>query len=124
MRGLKSKRVLLALELNVETTLVGNAVLSRRSRLVDVQIPGVLDALVSRAEQYSRRSVDRRSTKSMRTILLSSEIEMQYFRYKPIIKLYKKNPWLTVRNADPAGLKGEPAHAPDGSMSASICQAS
>ena len=84
------KRVLLALELNVETTLVGNAVLPRRSRLVDVQIPGVLHALVSRAKQYSRRSVDRCSTNSMRTILLSSEIEMQYFRYKSIVKLHKK----------------------------------
>ena len=90
MRGERSQKYVKRVELNVETTLVGNAVLSRRSRLVDVQIPGVLDALVSRAEQYSRRSVDRRSTKSMRTILLSSEIEMQYFRYKSIIKLYKK----------------------------------
>ena len=73
------KRFLLALKLNVDATLVGNAVLPRRSRLVDEQIPGVLHALVSPAKQYSCGSVDRRSTNPMRTILLSSEIEMQYF---------------------------------------------
>ena len=58
------------------TTLVGNAALSPHSRLVDIQIPGVLHALASRAKQYSRRSVDRCSTNSLHPILLCSEIKI------------------------------------------------
>ena len=45
-------------------------------------------------------------------------------RNKSIGNSDKKNLRLTVQNADPVGLRGEPAHAPDGPMGAPISQAS